>query len=219
MADQTDISQFITETAAETGDVQISQDAVETGANVGSAQISQDVVEIGSRASTAQISQDMVEIGSAKSAAIISQLTIECGRGPEVIPPDETPLGTFTIGFGGLAINWYLIPSIADDSIELRSKVIKSVRVTGKVTGANVKVYAYQPTENIDVSDLEDGLNSAVMVVLTDTTQVVQSKRFPVNVPNAVLETVRVEGLWRGVGDPDRLDEVCWERAIQGVRR
>jgi len=80
-------------------------------------------------------------------------------------------------------------------------------------------VYSYQPTENIDVSDLEDGLNPAVTVTLDDTTQVVQSERFPVNVPNAVLETVRVEGLWRGVGDPDRLDEVCWERAIQGVRR
>lgn len=219
MADQTDISQLSIETAADTGTAQISQDVVEVGAGSSSAQISQDIVEVGSNASTAQISQLELEIGSAKSAAIISQLTIECGRGPEVIPPDDTPLGTFTVGFGGLAINWYLVPSIADDAVELRSKVIKSVRVTGKVSGANVKVYTYQPTEDINVTDLEDGLNSAVIVILDDTTQVVQSERFTVNVPNAVLETVRVEGLWRGVGQPDRLDEVCWERAVQGVRR
>jgi len=219
VADQTDISQLSVETAPDTGNAQISQDVVEVGADGSTAQVSQDVVEIGSDGSSAQISQDVVEIGSAKSTAIISQLTIECGRGPEVIPPDETPLGTFTIGFGGLAINWWLVPSISDDSIELRSKVIKSVRVTGKVSGANVKVYTYQPTEDINVTDLEDGLNSAVMVILDDTTQVVQSARFSVNVPNAILETVRVEGLWRGVGQPDQLHEICWERAAQGVRR
>lgn len=219
MADQTDISQLISETGAETGSAQISQDITEAGADSSAAQISQDIIETGGDASAGQISQLEIETGSSKSAAIISQLTIELGRGPEVIPPDESPLGTFTIGFGGLAVNWWIVPSIADDDIELRSKVIKSVRVTGKVTRANAKVYTYQPTQNIDVEDLEDGVNAQAMIQLTDTVQVVQSQRFNVNCPNAVLETVRVEGIWQGEDGPDRIDEICWERAVQGVRR
>ena len=219
MADQTDISQLISETAPGTGSAQISQDIQEVGASASAAQISQDVAEIGSDASAAQISQLQVETAPNHAAAIISQLTIELGRGPEIIPPSDSPLGTFTVGFGGLDINWFLIPSIADDDVELRSKVIKSVRVTGKITNANAKVYTYQPTEEINVADLEDGVNAQVTVPLTSTTQVVQSERFGVNCPNAVLETVRIEGQWRGNGIPDRVDEICWERAVQGVRR
>lgn len=219
MADQTDISQFIPETAPETGSAQISQDIQEVGASTSAAQISQDITEIGSNASAAQISQLEIESAPDHATVIISQLTIELGRGPEIVPPEDSPLGTFTVGFGGLDINWYLIPSVSDDDVELRSKVIKSVRVTGKITNANAKVYTYQPTEEINVDDLEDGVNAQVTVPLTTTTQVVQSERFPVNCPNAVLETVRIEGQWRGTGIPDRIDEICWERAVQGVRR
>jgi hypothetical protein len=219
MADQTDISQFITETAADTGSAQISQDIAEVGASSSSAQISQDIVEVGGDASAAQISQLQVETGASKSAAIISQLTIELGRGPEVIPPTDTPLGTFTVGFGGLNINWYLIPNLANDGIELRDKLVKAVRVTGKVSNANIKVYAYQPTQNIDIDELENGTNAAVTVFLADTTQVVQSQRWQVNVPNAMQETVRVAGFWTGTGSPDRVDEIVWERSGFGVRR
>lgn len=219
MADQTDISQLITETAPDTGTAQISQDVTEIGASEGTAQISQGVTEIGADASTAQISQLEIETAPNHATVQISQLTIELGRGPEIIPPEDSPMGTFTVGFGGLDIDWYLIPQISDDSDELRSKVIKSVRVTGKITNANFKVYTYQPTENINVEDLENGDNAAVTVPLTSTTQVVQSQRYQVNCPNAVLETVRIAGQWRGSDIPDRIDELTWERALQGVRR
>lgn len=219
MADNTDISQFITETAADSSSAQISQDIVEIGSSASAAQISQDVVEIGANASRAQISQLEIEIGSAKSAAIISQLTIECGRGPEVVPPSDSPMAMFTFGFGGLDVNWYLIPSVTDNNEQLRDKVVRAFNVTGKITNPDARLYRWGPTENINVDDLEDGLNAAAIVNLTSTTQVVRSARFPVNVANAMLHTIRVAGRWGGLNGPDRVDEIIVEQAIQGRRR
>lgn len=137
-------------------------------------------------------------------------------------PPFIPPSGTFTVGFNevsGLGIKWYLVPSITDSGVELRDKVVKSVRVTGKTTSANVQVHGWQPTQSINVTDLEDGLNPLATIPLEDTTEVVQSQRFQVNCPNLAQHTVRVEGEWNGQGIPDRVDEVITELAQQGIRR
>lgn len=220
MADQTDISQFIPELGAETGNAQISQAVPEVGADGGSAQASQLIAEasIGPTDSDAQISQLSVESGSSASTAIISQLTIELGRGPEVVPPADAPVGTFTVG-AGLGLDWFLALQLSDSGEELRDKVIKSLRATGKVTRAKMKVYGYGPKENIQVEDIEDGVGQKVLVSLDDTTQVQQTKRLPVNVKNAMMHSLRIEGIWDGVGIPDRVDELVYEIARQGRRR
>lgn len=204
MADNTDISQAISE----------------IGADVGSAQISQLIAEIASEASggAAQISQEVIEIGANASTAVISQLTIELGRGPEVIPPADTPVGAFTFD-EGLGNTWFIVPQLSDSGIELRDKVVKPFRVTGKVSNARGKIYRYGPTENIDIDAIEAGTGYATVVPLIDTTQVVQSKRHPVNVPNAMLHTIRIEGQWDGTGERDRIDEIIYEVAQQGIRR
>ena len=115
---------------------------------------------------------------------------------------------------------YYLVPPIVDSGDELRSKVVKAIRVTGKKTNASVLGYGYDVETPINVTDLEDGINSATGALpLTDSTQVAQSERQQVNIPNAVLHTVRVQGDDTGETTRDRIDEVVTEQADQGVRR
>ncbi len=218
MADNTDISQSIGEVGAEASNAQVSQLSGEAGVDAGTAQVSQVAGELGAGASTAQISQAPIELGASASAAVISQLTIELGRGPEVIPPDESPVDTFTFG-AGLGNPWFIALQLSDSGVELRDKVVKPVRVTAKTTRGLVKVYGYGPKEDINPEDLESGLNHKATLSLTDTTQVQQSGRLPVNVKNIMTHTVRVEGIWDGLGIPDRIDEIVYEVAGQGIRR
>lgn len=200
-------------------EIQNSQLSGEIAAGDSTARISQEVVETGAGDSNARISQETLETGAADSNARISQLTIELGRGPEVVPPaaDETSTFTFDEGLGN---EYFIVLQLSDYGDELRDHLVKAFRVTGKVTNAKVKIYKYGPLENVEMSDLETGTNSATgAIILSDTTAVQQSRRFPVNVKNAKGSTIRIEGNWPGTGDRDRVDEVVIEAARQGVRR
>lgn len=119
----------------------------------------------------------------------------------------------------GLGLPWYIVLQLSDSGIELRDKVIKSLRVTGKLTNAIAKVYGYGPKEDIVMADLEKGIGQKVAVVLDNTTQVQQSRRFQMNVKNAMTHTVRLEGRDNAEGIPDRLDELLLEVSRQGIRR
>jgi hypothetical protein len=220
VADQTDISQFIPELGAETGSAQVSQVAPEVGADSSSAQVSQLIAEasVGPADSPAEISQLSIESGPSASEAIISQLTIELGRGPEVIPPADTPTQVFTFD-AGLGNDYFLALQPSDSGIEGRDKVVKAVRVTGKINNGLAKVYAYGPVQNVDVSQVEQGIGQKTAVALADSTMVQQSKRYQVNVSNAMMHLVRIEGRWDGTGDRDRIDEIFYEIAQQGIRR
>lgn len=132
--------------------------------------------------------------------------------------PDPN-VGTFRFDDGN-GNEWFVASPISDSGDELRSKVVKSARVTGKVTDASFSIYSYDVNDAINVSDVEDGTNSATgNIALSDTTQVAQSARQQLNVPNAVLSTIRIAGRWDGTGIKDRVDEAVYELAEQGVRR
>ena len=116
--------------------------------------------------------------------------------------------------------SYYLVAPVVDSGEELRSKTVKSIRVTGKKTNVSVMGYAYDVDTPINVTDLEDGTNSTTgAILLDDSTQVTQSERKQVNMPNAVLHTVRVEGDDTGEETRDRIDEVVTEQSEIGVRR
>lgn len=219
MADNNDISQLAAEAGADSSSASVTQDVTETGAAASTALISQEVSELGAGASVAVISQEATELGADESSAVISQVTLEYGRGPEIVPPDESPVRTFTVG-AGLGSSWYIVLQLSDSGHELRDKVVKSLRVTGKLTNAVAKIYAYGPKEDIAVEQIEDGIGQKATIALTNTTQVQQSRRFQVNVKNAMTHTVRVEGSGGNAGDiRDRIDEIVYEVARQGVRR
>lgn len=198
----------------------ISQAVIEAAADDATTSISQAVVEAAASDAATFISQSVLEAAADDATTYISQVVIEFSLGEEVPPPPPEPAtGTFVFDEGG-GVEWWIVPQLTDSSIELRDKVIKAVRVTGLVADADVKVYTYGPSDPVVVSDLEDGVNSVTgAVALPDTTNVAQSPRLTVNCPNAMLSTVRVAGVWDGTGQRQRVDEILYELAQQGVRR
>lgn len=120
----------------------------------------------------------------------------------------------------GAGSEWFVCPQISDADNNLRSKVIKSGRVTGKLTNASFRIYGYDIDALISMADIEEGINSStVAITLPDSDQVMQSPRKQVNVKNSVLATIRVAGNCVGEQVMDRVDELVYEQADQGCRR
>lgn len=143
----------------------------------------------------------------------------------EVIMPftegNTTATGPQTVRIGtGNGNAYYVVFPVVDSGEETRSKTVKAIRQTGKRTNASAKIYGYDIEDSINVTDLEDGTNSTTgAIALQNSTQVTQSQRHQVNVPNAVLWTVRIEGNDTGETTRDRIDEVEVEVSQIGVRR
>jgi hypothetical protein len=134
-------------------------------------------------------------------------------------PPPVGGMATkrFDAGTGN---SYWLLPQLSDSGIELRDKVVKAVRITGKVTDAAFKVYGYGATEELNIASMEAGTNSRTgAVAIPDSTGVKSTQRYQVNVPGSALHTVRIEGEWGGDDIKDRVDEVIVELAEQGARR
>lgn len=120
----------------------------------------------------------------------------------------------------GTGSSYYLVPPVVDSDSELRSKVVKPARVTGKRTNQSIQAYGYDVGTEISVSDLEDGLNSSTgAIALDDNSNVSQSPRVGINVPNATSHTVRIAGDDTGESTRDQIHEAVYEVAQQGVRR
>lgn len=141
-------------------------------------------------------------------------------------PPPDPPKVVRTSRFdgnetgSGARSHYWLAPQPTDSGDELRSKNVKSLRLTGKVTNASAQVYGYDVGQPINVADVEQGQNASTRRQrFPDTEHVSQSARKQVNVPNAVLWTVRIQGTWEGDDQKDRIDEIVIEVAKQGVRR
>jgi len=122
----------------------------------------------------------------------------------------------------GLGSEWWVLAQLSDSGNELRSKSVKAAYVIGKVTNANLRVYRFDVGQEIDVQGMEDDerlVGATRALPLTDTANVAQSARKQINVTNGVMHTIRVSGDDTGLENRDRLDQLTYEVAIQGVRR
>lgn len=124
----------------------------------------------------------------------------------------------------GTGSSYYVVAQVSDSGDELRSKTIKSLRTTGIRTNVSGMVYGYDVNQEISVDDLETGTRTNTRMTtrpqdFSDSEGVTQSERKPINVANAVLSTVRIEGDDTGNEQRDRIDEIVIEQAKMGVRR
>lgn len=139
------------------------------------------------------------------------------------VPPTSSPTVTFSLdngGPGGLGNTWYIFPQLSDSGEELRDKTVKPIVITGKGENTQVKVYGYGPSEDIDTAEIEAGTGyKAGPIPVPACSKAQRSERLPVNVKNVMMHSVRVDGDWDGTGDRDRIDEIVYEVARQGIRR
>lgn len=198
----------------------ISQLAAEVGADASDTRVSQQAAEIGADGSPALVSQMAVESGAAGSPTRVSQLVVELGYSPTTTPPTDSPTPVFAFGLGALEVNWWIVPQLSDSGVELRDKCVKPFRATGKMSNPKFQVYGYGPDEEINVDDIEEGINSRTgLIIMDDSARVTQSRLYPVNVANCMLHTIRLQGMYPGTGERDRVDEIVYQLAVQGVRR
>ena len=217
MADTSLTSQNVLEGAADDATAKVSQAALEGGANDAGTQVSQAVLEGGANDAANFISQAVLEGGVDDARTLISQMVIEWSRGPLVPPPAAVRAFRFD---AGTRSHYWLALQPSDSGDELRSKTLKAGRWTGKVTNASFLMYRWDVGEEINVADMEQGINAATRPQqLPDVSHVTQSARKQVNVVNACLHSMRVAGTWEGDAIKDRLDEGLYEVARQGVRR
>ena len=218
MADPTFINQEAALVGADDAKTSTSQQSTLVGADGAKTEVSQQSALVGAGDAATFISQAAPLAGADDAGTLVHQLVFLVGRGPTIAPPAESPTRTYTVG-EGLGNNWFIALQLSDSGDELRDKVVKSVRVTGKVTNCRAKVYGYGPMQNISVEDIEKGNGQRVTVQIPNTDDVQQSKRHQINVPNCMTHTIRIEGSWPGEGRPDRVDEITMEVSRQGIRR
>lgn len=118
---------------------------------------------------------------------------------------------------------YWLVPHLTDSGEELRTKNAKSIYLVGRLTNCSAMGYAYDVEQPINVPDLEDGVrtnsrNITRPQTFEDTTEVTQTKRKPINITGTTT-TCRVEGDDTGNTERDRIDQICMEVAVKGVRR
>lgn len=132
---------------------------------------------------------------------------------------DNNP-GVLTTRFDtGEGKDYYLVAPISDSGNELRSKTLKDPHVTGRLSNANIQLYAYDVSDVVNTDDLEAGTNATAERSVPDSTGVARGPKRNMQVKNAVLHTVRLEGDDTGNEERDEVHEIVVEQAIQGVRR
>lgn len=160
--------------------------------------------------------QDMIV---SSCAMVQNRLQFICGGR---LANDTISFGTYQFDtVAGAAVSWYAAGPFEDWDSELRSHVVKRVRVTAKTTSGSIGVFGAQPTESIPVTSLEAGNSSSLTgaVAITNASTVTQSQQFQVNCPNLVQSTVRVQGVYNGSDAiKDQLHEIVIQAASEGAR-
>jgi hypothetical protein len=178
------------------------------------------------------LSECLIACGISESYNCINGVCTDPGDGSGVFSTlqqcQESGCGAIsgdTIRFAaGNGSRYYFVSQVTDSGDELRSKTIKTVRQIGRRTNVSATVYGYDVEQGISIADLENGTRSNTRMItrpqeLEDSTEISQSRRKPIDVKNAVLSAVRLEGDDRGQTERDRIDEIVLEQAVQGVRR
>lgn len=128
-------------------------------------------------------------------------------------------VGTYRFDTGsGSAISSYLAWAFNGNG---RDCLIKAASVTGKLTNPTIGIHGAGATQSISTTILEAGNSGSKSgsVSLATTTDVTQSQRVPLNVPNLSEWTIRVNTTWDGTGAKDRIDRAEVEYAVSTMRR
>ncbi len=157
--------------------------------------------------------QDMIVSGVATVGERLEFLA--GGRTAEV----TVSVGTYRFDTGTeAAVSYYLAWAFNGNG---RDSLVKALTVTGKITSPTAGIHGAGATEAISTTILEAGNSGSKSgsIALTTTTDVTQSQRIPLNVPNISEWALRVDGTYSGTGSKDRIDKAEVEFAASTMRR
>lgn len=128
-------------------------------------------------------------------------------------------------GFGGVQIDTWAWNEIAGDEVdyfaawELQSmgvlnqnKSIQAMRASGKFTSGAFQLYGFDSNEEVDLTNLELGINPQVEINLGTSTGTETTFRIPFNAPNNFMVSPRLSGTYNGSDeDVDRINGLTFE--------
>jgi len=122
----------------------------------------------------------------------------------------------------GESVPWYCAWNFVDAGSEMVAKVLRKLRPKGKFTDATIDVYGVSADTNVDVDDLETGLNPIFSYNLADSTAVKQYGIEKLRCRNMLMWTIRISGMSTvtELSDVrDQLHEIAFQFDISGNLR
>lgn len=117
----------------------------------------------------------------------------------------------------GTAIPYYIVFQPTDLGEELRSKMMRSIRVTGRVNSLVAQIHGAAPGGEVSIANIEAGTNSlSGDITIGSSSGLRRMFRTKYLVKNLGIAALRLAGTWPGTGDPDRIDEVVIEVGTHG---
>jgi len=107
---------------------------------------------------------------------------------------------------------------MTDNGSEDRTKAVKAVEITGKLTAAELQIIGGQPGVDIEIGPIEE-VSTGSGIVLGNAVTVHQYARIELDSDNWKQWAPKIVGTWNGLSERDRIDEVVVESEIRGGRR
>jgi hypothetical protein len=120
----------------------------------------------------------------------------------------------------GVPVDYYEVWELQAGGILDHNKSVKAVRTSGKFTNGQLQVYGFDSATPEDLANLEAGTNAQVAINLGTTTNVENTPRVRINVPNMFTFTCRISGTYNGTDEQvDRTNGAVLDYIESGVRR
>lgn len=118
-------------------------------------------------------------------------------------------------------ITWSGAWQIMDFNQDRQGKRVDSFQVTSRGQNTTAGVFLFQPSDSAEASVLDQSVSVSASgtITVSSTSSLQRSPYTLLNLPDAPLLTVKIQGSWNGSGQADRVDEVALEVvALEGMR-
>jgi hypothetical protein len=120
----------------------------------------------------------------------------------------------------GVPVPYYFAIQPTDNGADGRSKQIRAIRATGRMSSPIVQIHGAQANGDISISDIENGTNSlSGNIALSSSANIQHQLEKNYLVKNLQLWSLRFSGVWSGAGEPDRVEELVVQVEVHGKRQ
>lgn len=161
--------------------------------------------------------RDMVVVGQ---ATVDNQLYFLAGGRTEGGGSTVT-IDTFAWNqIAGDPVDYYAAWELQAFDVTDQNKSVRAMRASGKFTDGKFQLYGFDSNQNVDLTNLEAGVNPQIELSLGTSTGTETTFRIPFNAPNNFMVSPRISGTYNGTDeDVDQLNGCLLEWMPSGPRR